>query len=81
MSQGKDMLRVSVHDGKYTVVQDSCGKLFTLRYDALWRDCDGDKLIYCLASEVEELRCEVNNLKAIMAGEGGTQKVDINERY
>lgn len=54
--RSNDMLRVTIGDGKYTVIQDASGKLFALRYGRPWRDCCGDGLIYALAAEVEELR-------------------------
>jgi hypothetical protein len=52
----KNLLEVTVYDGKYTVIQDSSGKLFALRYGQPWRDCVGDGLICALAHEVEKLR-------------------------
>ena len=51
-----DTLRVTVADGKYTVVQGETGGLKALRYNEEWRDCCGDGLIHALASEVERLR-------------------------
>ncbi len=51
-----DLLKVSVYNDKYTVVQDSQGHLRALRYGEEWRDCCGDGLILALAQEVDELR-------------------------
>lgn len=51
-----ERLRVTVYDGKYTVVQDADGRLHALRYGEEWRDCVGDGLILALAQEVETLR-------------------------
>jgi hypothetical protein len=51
-------MRVTVHDGKYTVVQDERGGLRALRYG----DCCGDGLILALAQEVEALRAENERL-------------------
>lgn len=48
--------KVSVAEGKYTVVFDEDGGLKALRYGEEWRDCCGDNLVYCLASELHELR-------------------------
>lgn len=49
-------LRVTVGDGKYTVIQEADGHLRALRYGEEWRDCTGDGLILALAHEVERLR-------------------------
>lgn len=49
-------LRVTVADGKYTVVQGADGRLWALRYGEKWRDCTGDGLICALAHEIERLR-------------------------
>jgi hypothetical protein len=51
----KELLRVSVYDRKYTVVQTTDG-LSALRYEEPWRDCLGDGLILALAQEVQDLR-------------------------
>lgn len=51
-----DLLRVTVYDRKYTVVQSSDGRTRALRYGEEWRDCVGDGLILALAQEVAELR-------------------------
>lgn len=48
-------MKVSVSEGKYTVVQDDEG-LRALRYGEPWRDCVGDNLIYSLAAELEATR-------------------------
>lgn len=48
--------RVSVEDGKYTVVMQSDGGLRALRYGEPWRDLTGDKFIYCLATELRDAR-------------------------
>lgn len=56
-----DMLRISVDNGKYTVVQDHTGKLFALRDGEFWRDCVGDNLIYWLAAELYSAREDLKN--------------------
>lgn len=48
--------RVTVYDGKYTVVIMPMGGLFALRYGEEWRDLTGDGLVLALAQEIEELR-------------------------
>jgi hypothetical protein len=51
-----DMLRVSIENGKYTVIQDGAGRLKALRHGEEWRDCVGDNLIFHLAHYVDDLR-------------------------
>ena len=53
--ESNNELRVSVADGKYTVVHDSAG-LRILRFGEPWRDVTGDNVIYSLAAELEALR-------------------------
>lgn len=53
-------MRVSVYDGKYTVVWGGKEPLRALRYGEEWRDCCGDGLILALAQEVEELRIRLD---------------------
>lgn len=55
-TQKGDLLRVTVADGKYTVVQSAKGELYALRYNEIWRSCVGDNLILALAYEVDKLR-------------------------
>ena len=55
-------MSVDVCDGKYTVVMDADGKLFALRCGEPWRELVGDKMVYCLAAELEEARTEVARL-------------------
>lgn len=55
------MDKISVNDGKYTVVIDQ-GKLNALRYDEPWRDLTGDNLIYWLAIELQEARETIGEL-------------------
>ncbi len=53
----KDLLRVDVDNGKYTVIIDNkTGGLSALRHGEKWRDCCGDNLIYFLAVELNEAR-------------------------
>jgi hypothetical protein len=56
-------LQVSVSNGKYTVILKENGGTEALRHGEPWRDCCGDNLIYCLASELDEARQEVESLK------------------
>ena len=50
------MLKVTVCEGKYTVIQEADGHVYALRYGEPWRDVVGDNLILALAQEVETLR-------------------------
>lgn len=59
----RDMLNVTVYDGKYTVIQDEKGRLRALRYGEEWRDCVGDGLICALGYEVHELRTRIKELE------------------
>ncbi len=72
-------LNISVANGKYTVQMDDTGHLRALRYGHEWRDCIGDKLIYCLAAEVETLREEIAALKAAKTKD--TDPMNLSTRY
>lgn len=52
----KDMLRIDVADGKYTLVQDSEGRQFALRHGTPWRQLTGDGLTLALGYELEAAR-------------------------
>jgi hypothetical protein len=54
----KEVLRVELEEGKYTVVQFENGAAVALRYGEPWRTLTGDKLVLALAQEVAELRAE-----------------------
>ena len=56
--QPGEALRVTVDDGKYTVIQQADGRMRALRYGEEWRDLTGDGLICALAHEVESLRAK-----------------------
>ena len=55
-------MRVSVEGGKYTYVNELGKAPCVLRYEEPWRDATGDKFIYCMASEIESLREQVEKL-------------------
>jgi len=57
----KDLLRVTIGDGKYTIVQDHNGELKALRHNEEWRDLIGDNLILTMAQEIEKLRIAAMN--------------------
>jgi len=51
------LLEISMEDGKYSVFQESDGRLHALRHGEPWaRDIVGDKLVLALAQEVARLR-------------------------
>jgi hypothetical protein len=56
MSKSGDLLRATVYDKKYTVVQDANGGVRALRHGEEWRNCVGDGLVLALAQEVRRLR-------------------------
>jgi hypothetical protein len=58
-------VRVTVYDGKYTVVSENGAGLKALRYGEEWRDCTGDGLILALAQEIETLRDRVKVLDQV----------------
>lgn len=58
-NENDDLLRVTVCNGKYTVIQNSKGELRSLRYGEEWRECDGDGLILALAQEIDKLRSKI----------------------
>lgn len=59
----KIQMKVTVGDGKYTVIQREGEGLRALRYGDPWRDCTGDGLIYGLAAEVASLRGSLEDAK------------------
>ena len=64
VNKNDELLRVSVCDGKYTVIQEAAGRLKALRYGEEWRDCCGDTLIMALAQRVDELEHQISGLLA-----------------
>ena len=55
-------LEITVGDGKYTVVQTPDGRLVCRRNGEPWRDLTGDKLVLCLAQELDAARAEIRAL-------------------
>ena len=77
----EELLKVTVEDGKYTVIQEKSGRLMALRYGQPWRDCNGDGLIHALAYEVDELRKERDQIaKLIGVHPGGPELLVVIER-
>lgn len=58
MSSPKELLRVSVDNGKYTfILNDDDYRIKVLRYDQEWITIEtGSKAIHCLMSELEQAR-------------------------
>lgn len=52
-------LRVSVEKNKYTIVVSNDGNLRALRYGEPWQDLTGNKMVYCLATELYQARWEL----------------------
>lgn len=57
-------MRVEIEDGKYTYQFHPDGRSEVLRYGEPWRDVVGDKFIYCMAAEIEQLRQRVQELES-----------------
>lgn len=55
-------LEITVGDGKYTVVQTTDGRLTAHRNGEPLRDLTGDKLVLCLAQELDAARAEIRAL-------------------
>ena len=58
-----DEARVTVGDGKYTVIHRNGRSLRALRYGEAWRDLPGDGLVLALVQEIEALKAEIAKLK------------------
>jgi len=57
--------RVTVANGKYTLIFDPRGGLRCLRHGEEWRDLVGDGMVLALMQEVQELRKEPEYVKNI----------------
>jgi aminopeptidase-like protein len=58
-----DMIKVSICDGKYTIIQDASGRTNVLRYGYLWRDATGDNVVLGAAYEIEKLQTRIKRLE------------------
>jgi len=58
----KDLYRVTVDDGKYTVVLPEKGGMYALRHGEAWRDCCGDGLILALVQRIDELENKLSTI-------------------
>ncbi len=59
-------LGVCVADGKYCVQCDGDGRMRALRYSQPWRDLTGDGMVLALVQEIQSLRGEITEAKAIL---------------
>jgi len=58
-------LEITVGDGKYTVVQTTDGRVLARHREDQWqpwRNITGDKLVLCLAQELDAARAEIRAL-------------------
>lgn len=62
-SQSEVLLDVAVEDGKYRYVQTRNGS-HVYRHGEPWQDVTGNKMIYCFAAEVAELREQLTTARA-----------------
>lgn len=76
----------SFGDGKYTVKFHPDGKLTALRNGEPWdRDLTGDKLVYCMLSEVDKLKGELKdfqdnlNVKRMLALENSNTELQLDK--
>ena len=74
-----DMIKVSICDDKYTIIQDASGRTNVLRYGEPWRDVTGDNVILGAAYEIDKLQSRIKRLEkagdrllTVMRGEEGT---------
>ena len=52
--------KISVCDGKYEIVYDNkSGALSALRYGESWRNLSGDKMVFALFCEIQDLRAKL----------------------
>ncbi len=61
-----DALRMTICDGKYTIIQDSNWKTRILRYGEEWRDVTGDHVIGGLALELQEARDRIKRMESFI---------------
>ena len=58
-----DMVKVSICDGKYTIIQDASGRTSVLRHGEEWRDSTGDNVILGAAYEIQKLQDRIKRLE------------------
>ena len=63
----EEVLRITVCDGKYTVIMTKDGNLRALRYGEEWRDLVGDGMVLSLAQEIDDLRQKIKEKDRLIA--------------
>lgn len=58
-AQDDNTYRVTVADGKYTVILPKEGGMYALRHGERWRDLTGDGMVLALVAEIDKLRGEL----------------------
>ena len=61
-----DALRITIYDGKYTIIQAPTGRTRVLRYGEEWRDVTGDHVIGGLALELQEARERIKRTESFI---------------
>lgn len=49
----------SFYGGKYTLIRESSGRMYALRYGEPWRELSGDNLIYFMLMRITDLEEEL----------------------
>lgn len=62
---GEVLLNVPIEGGKYRYVQTRTDS-HIYRHGEIWQDVTGNKMIYCFAAEVAELREQLANARAAL---------------
>ena len=73
------MIKVSICDSKYTIIQDASGRTNVLRYGESWRDVTGDNVILGAAYEIEKLQARIKRLEEAGDALSKTQTYDLIE--
>jgi hypothetical protein len=61
MSSTNSYTSVEIADGKYEIRIYENGGLEAYRYGEFWQDLTGNKMVFCLAYELNEAREELRN--------------------
>jgi len=70
------LLKVTVADGKYTVILPEDGSLHALRYGEKWRDLIGDGMVLALVQRIEELESGLGKLLHYLPDSQGQESPD-----
>lgn len=61
--------KVELDNGRYTYIFDN-GRQTALRYGEEWRNLNGDKLVYFMASEIDKQKEQIEILKSALIDKG-----------